>query len=340
MGFLSTLKNGAKVALDICKEHSPEIAMAGGLICMGGAVACAIKATIGLKDAIDDYELEYDGIMYDLERGDISAEIADAEIKKAKSTLYKTGLLKFAGPFGMFLTGSSMIIWGHSERSRRWSKKCAAITASASAAIEKWQKAFETYRRRNIEKNGEENDRYCMYGIEQEQYTEVTVDENGKKHKEKKTRDVWNDPLGLNAAGSPYFLAIGPDTALWKEYRGNPIYIRDHLLRLQSMLNTSYFDKNPVWANQDIYAPILGYDWEQLKDFGQLAGYFIEDPENAAKCDGKIDLRIGSAYVHGEDGDWEMFYIDPNIPGEISLERARDARKARRSHRSGKYISM
>lgn len=336
----SAIKTLATTAKMKAIEDKPQLLIAGGVtLLIGAGVVACVQTARKMNDILDEAADKIDGLnclpSEELQTDGSTLTYTDKErahdIFMVKLRTTGKIVVLYSPAIAMASVGVVLVGLGTGEFKRRH-----AITlGTLNSTIE----SYKAYRKRIIDKYGEEADKYGLYGLKSEEYTEEEIDEEtGKKRKVKKIRDIF-DPDDLNPSGSPYFRRIGPGTALWEEWHGDPIYIRQQLELYQQVFDQQFQSKLPVYAN-DIYRAIFGVDEDQLSDDGQIAGYFWPDPENRAKCDEHVDLRIGVAYVQGvdENGDKTLptavFYIDPNIPGEISLERARQNRK-----RSGRWIS-
>ena len=183
-------KASGKVLLK-CKKYSPEILLAGGILCGIGAVVSAVCNT---KKAMEDETLaeldqELDNIQKKEADGMKAAE-ADGVLKEAKKDIIvvsrKASLNVFFKILGRYfriywltmtllLLAIGLCMGSHGILNTRYLGTAAAYTAL--------DESFKDYRRRNAEQIGEEAEKKFYNGLEDTAVS--TVDpETGKKKKE------------------------------------------------------------------------------------------------------------------------------------------------------------
>lgn len=311
------------------KEASPEILLGVGIVAIvGGGVLACVNTAKKLGDICDERE---DAIKeFDEENGladksdmelvnDVPSELQAerTEVIKAANHHMAFEIAKlYSIPVGLVILGTTSILVGHHQIRKRYLVMSAAYSAMS--------KAYDTYRRRIAEKFGEEADYYGRYGYERQKIK--VVNEDGSV-----TEEEANvvDPDQLYSVASPYARVIGRDSFLFRECGGSPIHIRSQLECYQEMLNTQYFNGQPIYYN-DVIKWIFGNDPTKMSDDGQIVGWYRRDPKNNEYADDKgIDLRISTFYgKRGDDDPYDRDYlyiqIDPNVAGPISLERGQE----------------
>ena len=195
-------KAGGKALLK-CKKISPELLLAGGIVC---GVAAVVTAVIATKKACNDEPLR-----------DIEEELegVEAKVKKEKDKEVKKELrwkaLKLWGkkgvrflqlyaiPIGLTVLSIGLILGSHGILKGRYLGMAAAYTALDDS--------FKSYRQRIRDIAGEEAEARFYNGTEDLEIT--TVNEKGKK--EKKTVQVRKP--GIEKEDSPYEFDFNKHTA-------------------------------------------------------------------------------------------------------------------------------
>lgn len=172
-------------------KFSPEIFMGVGSVCVIAAGVIACKKTLKLhevkeknKDILDQIdEMEENGLAD--ENVEYTPEDAnrDRKIMKIKS---KTDVIKlYSVPVGLAVVGFASIIWGHKILRTRNAALVAAYTAV--------DKGFKEYRKRVVDRFGEEVDKQLRFNTTTVEEKKKEKDENGKTKTLKTTRDVAYD---------------------------------------------------------------------------------------------------------------------------------------------------
>lgn len=304
------------------KDASPDILVGFGVVAIvGGSVWACVNTAKHLNDICDGIEEEKEEI----------AKLPEEDQKLAKRDMCLGATLDFVklyvGPVAVIGLGITSIGVGFGQMKKRY--------LAMTAAYNSISQAYETYRRRIREEYGEDADMYGRYGLKKEKIVEEDEDGNKKETE----RLVGSEDLISKA--SPYARVINQDAFIFKECGGSPIHIRAALEQYEQMLNTMYYNGQPVYYN-DIIKWIFGYREEYLSDDGQITGWYQCDPENEAFTDDSkpINLRISTFFgKKGDDDpyDQDMVYImiDPNVAGPVSLSRGRD----NKTRVGGKYLS-
>lgn len=171
--------------------HASEIMLGGGVVLTLTGAGLGCKATLKAKD--------------DLEEGLTRAEElkeAGAEQPEIGRAHVKTGLVlakDYAVPVIVLTSGIALIVISHCKLRRE--------LAVALAASDAWQLAFEEYRRRVVEDQGEEKDALYMHGDRKVKAEFHEVDpETGKDRKIKKEIIVRDGSI------DPYMIPFNPWT--------------------------------------------------------------------------------------------------------------------------------
>ena len=308
-------------------DKAPEVMVVAGVVGVVAAGVWACKVTADKLPEILDEKDELLDLMDNCECPDRDPEEARKDHEKSVKKVNRVCAWKivkaYAMPVGLAAVSVASILGGNHIIKKRY--------VAALAGMQGLQTAYDNYRARIVDKFGEAADKYAAYGIETEEIEVEETDENGKVVKTKKEIEIMKDVTGASAH-SPYFQLIGPDSALYRESQGNPIFMRNQLEIYESVLNEMYDRGLPIYYN-DSLKHIFGNDIEyvgedgavhtRLTDDGQIVGWYKYDKKNRAMGDERISLRIGTIHNHNDETDKDeiWFYIDPNVFGPVRLGR-------------------
>lgn len=291
------------------KKHSPEILVVTGAV---GAVASAVlacKATMNLQDILDKKKRNLAQIEQMTQPDETGAEvITQEEAKKAVVAVHaQTGLelAKLYGPsLALGAASLAMIFASHGilhKRNLAW-----------AAAYMSLDNNFKGYRKRLVERLGEDLDRELEKGIKIEEVEEEIIDENGKKKKVKKKVEV-RDP----EARSDYARCFDETCFAWTKSAED----NKHFLLIQQNVANERLQRQGFLFLNDVYE-MLGF---QKTGTGQIVGWLYrpEDPNHLGDnyvSFGIFDLDSKAArrFVNGyERSIWLDFNIDGPIVNEI-----------------------
>lgn len=287
------------------QKHSPEILLGAGLI--GGVVAAvmAAKATLKVDDILMSHEERMSTIEVGLEEHPLSYTEHDA--MKDKAVVYvQTGMriAKLYGPsVSLGFLSLAAILASHGVMRNRQVALVAAYNLLAEG--------FKSYRARVIEDLGEETDRNYFLGLKDENYTEHSIDEEGKKVKTKKTRKALYD----HDFKSIYARFFDETNA---QYRTDRTMNKAFLLAQQNYMNDVLIIRGHVFLNEVYQA--LGFP--HTKE-GAIVGWVLKDPKTMKEegRDGHIDFGIfdvendpGREFVNGTN---PTILLDFNVDGII-----------------------
>lgn len=213
------IQKASMTGLKIAK-HSPELCIAGGIVCGVGATVLACRATLKVGEVFDEYNDKMAKINFMKERiesGEVAAKGIDYSIEDAQrdkviltiktavglGKLYAPAILAGAASIA-FILGSHHIL----------SARNAALTAAYTTLSD----AFKSYRSRVAEELGEEKEDELYKGFRTK--IEETVNDKGKTVKTKqlvqehpyspyaRCFDETNRYWRRNASDNKYFLAM------------------------------------------------------------------------------------------------------------------------------------
>ena len=189
-------------------KHAPEILLGFGILFVIGGTVKACHDTKEATEIIDDTKKTID-TMHEC-RETHTEEEYPAEIYKKEITatyIHATGKVvkTYLPAFAIMTTGIGMILASH--------KMLSARNVALSAAYTAVQEGYSEYRKRVINKFGEEVDKQIRYNVTEEKETVETVDETtGKTKKTKVTRNVVED-----TAASPYSKFFEESNIYWEK---------------------------------------------------------------------------------------------------------------------------
>ena len=259
------------------KKHSPEILVVAGVIGTVTSAVMACKATLKVRDIIDETKETIEDIHYCTDKGlkttDGEEHTQEVASKELTIVYIQTGwkFAKLYGPAILLGVASIGCMVGSNQILR---KRNIALGAAFTAM----DKSFKEYRGRVIEKFGKDLDRELRFNTKAKQIEETVVDENGKESTVTKTVEIV-DP---NVAHSIYSVVFCEGNTGWtKNAELNKVF----LLQQQNYANDK-LRLNGVLTLNEVYdmigAPRTAY--------GQLAGWVYT--EDSSVGDNFVDFGI------------------------------------------------
>lgn len=260
----------------VIQKKSPELLLGIGLLSFAGTVVLACRATLRVDEKLNEYEEKKKKIDEVLEEAKGNQEIDYTEedrkhdilVCRAKTTVDLGKLYAPAVLMGIFSV--TCIMASRNILQKRY--------VGAVAAYNGLSEIFEQYRQRVIEEEGEMKDRHYRYGTELLTVTNETVDENGKKKKEKEM--IENIPDMPNA-GAVFFDESNPN---WERDPKLSMYF---LRAQQNYANDIFRAKDHIFLN-DVYrmlglpdtpeGAILGWVKGLGQDYIDFGLYNTDDP--------------------------------------------------------------
>ena len=286
------------------RKHSPEILMVAGVVGTVASTVLACKATLKVNEVLEEKKNTIDAIHTCLENETI--EYTEEDSKKDLTILYaQTGikLVKLYAP-AVILGALSItsIVAGH-----RILKKRNLALAAAYAVVDK---GFKDYRKRVVERFGEELDKELRYNLKAKEIEEVVKDKDGNEKVEKKVVNVVDSENPLNDV-SEYAKFFDEVSTNWSK---DPEYNLMFLRRQQDWANEKLKATGYLFLNE-VY-DMLGIPRTQA---GQVVGW-IYDKKNP-NGDNYVDFGIYD--VHSEakrgfvNGVERSILLDFNVDGVI-----------------------
>lgn len=286
------------------RKHSPEILMVAGVVGTVASTVLACKATLKVNEVLEEKKNTIDAIHTCLENETI--EYTEEDSKKDLTILYaQTGikLVKLYAP-AVILGALSItsIVAGH-----RILKKRNLALAAAYAVVDK---GFKDYRKRVVERFGEQLDKELRYNLKAKEIEEVVKDKDGNEKVEKKVVNVVDNENPLNGV-SEYAKFFDEVSTNWSK---DPEYNLMFLRRQQDWANEKLKATGYLFLNE-VY-DMLGIPRTQA---GQVVGW-IYDTKNP-NGDNYVDFGIYD--VHSEakrgfvNGVERSILLDFNVDGVI-----------------------
>lgn len=301
MKKINDIFNSAKHCV---KQHSPEILIVSGVVGVVASTVLACRATLKVSEVLEESKELIDTI-HEVKETKPEKYSAD-DAKKDLTVIYLRTALKVAKLYAPAVILGSLSITSIFASNNILRKRNIALAAAYSAV----DKGFKEYRKRVVDKFGEEVDKELKYGLKDKTIEEETVDEDGKVKKTKKKTKV-KDLSEL----SEYAVYFDKDTSYCCEddrnynlmfLRGQENYAND-LLRVRGyitlkevleMLGMEYA------ANSELRKASLVVGWKYEKD----------NPEG----DNHVSFNVTETYRETEDGKTEpCIILDFNVDGCI-----------------------
>ena len=309
MGFL---KEVAKNSIRIMWKHKETGLMIFGVAAGVGATVAACAGTIKAVEVIEEHNEIKDMIKEAKEYPEKYSE-QDAKQDTIKNYI-NTGkklALAYAPAAALGITSIFCIVAEHKMLQNKVTHLEETV-ASLSAAYAAIDTAFKNYRKRVVDKYGEEEDRYFMYGEHEETVETEVVGKDGKTKKKKEKKIVTDD---ISDVGYARFITYGNKLLVYKDPQQHEVdWDRTiHQIKCQQALANQILEKQGYLFLNELYEL---FDIAKC-EAGQVVGN-IYDPENP-KIDSYIDVRIyrPTNYQTINGGDSDGIWIDPNVDGVI-----------------------
>ena len=292
------------------KKHSPEILLVTGIIAGGAALVTACMATTKLESVLNEtkdnvsqvHECAAAGEIRVNEGGEIrTVAYTEEDSKKDLTIFYAKGALKvaklYAPAAALGAISLTCILASHGIIRKRNTALAAAYTAVDSS--------FKDYRKRVVDRFGEELDRELKYDIKAKEVEEVVVQEDGTEAVVPKKVNVVE---GIDGT-SEYARFFDEWCIGWtKDAEANLVFLRN----VERWANQRLESKGHLFLNELYDA--LGIPRTKA---GQIVGWVFNNPNG----DNKVDLGIYNVnsencrdFVNGRE---RSILIDPNVDGPI-----------------------
>lgn len=289
------------------KKYSPEILIVGGVVGTVVTTVMACKATTKLEDILEDGRAK-EAELIDLaenseelnkvtESGEIINEYTEEDLKKDLAvTKLQTGLKVarlYAPAVGVGVMSVAAILGGYKIIHTR--------NVALTAAYNVVNQGFKDYRKRVVDRFGEELDKELRYGLQAKEVEETVVNEDG-------TEITMKKPVTI--IDSPYAFLYGEgNTGYTKDAGKNKVF----LIQMQNWWNDKLKAEGVVTLNQVLSS--LGF--QQTQD-GLVVGWIYD--KNNEKGDNFIDFGMFEATKNCDrfnEGLEPSIWLDFNVDGNI-----------------------
>ena len=171
------------------RKHSPEILVGAGIVGVVGAAVLACVATTKAQKVLEETKENLDQIHDCVENH--PDEYTQEDAKKATALVYGKTALQFAKLYAPAVSLGALSLTCILKSHDILSKRNAAI-AAAYATVDT---SFKDYRKRVIERLGEEMDKELRYNIKAKEVEETVVDDKGEEKTVTKTVQVYDPNL-------------------------------------------------------------------------------------------------------------------------------------------------
>ena len=251
----SVHKTGFKI-----KKHSPEILIVSGVVGVVASTVMACKATTKVNEILEKAKEDIDAVHAYMEKDEFEENYTEEDGKKALAAVYvKTGvdLVKLYAPSVILGTLSLTAIISSNNILR---KRNIALAAAYTSV----EKSFKDYRKRVVDRFGEELDNELRYNIKKQEIEEKVVGEDGSETTVKKTVSAI-DPN-----------TIDDTSAIW--YEGCNGFTKDPVKNLVFLKAQQQWATNKLKAQgylflNDVYE-MLGLE---RKSYGQVIGWIYDE---------------------------------------------------------------
>lgn len=298
------------------KNASPTIMVAAGCVGVVAGVVMACNATLKCDSVLSEIEADIEKVNHVREITD-EDRYSENDYKHDMAIVYTKGGAKLARlylPAAIVIFGSiALILGGHKILTNRH--------LALAAAYETLNVGYNNYRSRVREEYGDDKDREIAYGLKEEIVgEEVSVDEEGKKHKKKVKAQV-----PCSGLASPYAFywddtCTGHDT--------NPYYNESFLTAKQRDWNRKLAQRSKINGfvtlaeiKQDLGVMVYdGTERPTVRPGDHMVGWIFDPHYKPEEHDMKdqIDLGIFSPRNSGVLTDTNPVYIlEPNVQGVL-----------------------
>jgi Family of unknown function (DUF6353) len=273
----------------LAQKNSPTLLFGAGVVGMVGSTVLACRATLKLEEVVIETQNDLNQAKKTNERH--PEEYPESDRKRDTTIIYTRGVLRVVKLYGpsLLLGGASIACLTKSHHIL--SERNAALAAAYTAV----DTAFEKYRKRVIEKYGEDEDRELRYGAES---VEVIDEETGRVETRLRVGDE---------TPSMYARFFDEYSTQWSK---DPEYNLVFLRAQQSYANELLRARGHLFLNE-VYGG-LGMEHTTA---GSVVGWVIsEDGDNYVDFglyDNKDEVRD---FVNGREG---AILLDFNVDGVI-----------------------
>lgn len=284
------------------KKHSPEILIATGIVGTVASAVLACKATTKLNSVLEETKEKVVAIKEAPSNPELKDKYTEQDAKKDLGIVYAQTGLKLAKLYGpAVLLGAASI--GCIITSHGIVRKRNIALAAAYATVDQ---GFKDYRKRVIDRFGEELDRELKFNVKKQEVEEQVVNEDGEVKTVKKNVEVMDPNLY-----SMYARFYDDGCNGWtKDAESNLFFLHQQ----QNWANDLLKAQGYLYLN-DVYE-MLGIDKTKA---GQVVGW-VYDEKNPVG-DNFVDFGIykpwdpeARRFVNGKEN---VILLDFNVDGNI-----------------------
>lgn len=285
------------------RKHSPEILLISGIVGVVVSAVMACKASTKVGSVVEDTKEKVEDIHERLENSnDEKSDYTEEDSKKDLSIVYLKSGLSFAKLYAPAVILGTLSIFSILASNNIMKKRNIAL-AAAYATIDN---SFKDYRKRVVDRFGEEIDRQLKYNITPVEVEKKVVDENGEEKTVKEVVETIDSDKPSDYAR--FFDDLN-------EYcKKDPYYNKLFLQSVERSCNDQLRAKGYLFLNT-VYRE-LGFD--EIPE-GQYLGW-IYDPEDPT-CHNCVDFHLydienkaGRKFINGNE---YAVLLDFNIDGDI-----------------------
>lgn len=317
---MAKIKLPEKVTRTFCKagfqlkKHSPEILVVTGCVGVVVSAVMACKATTKATAVIESAKKDIDNVHMLTENPNMTPiEYTKEDSKKDLTIIYAHTALDLVKLYAPAVTIGALSLTGILASNNILRKRNVAL-ATAYATVDS---SFKSYRKRVVERFGEELDKELKYDIKAKEIEKTVMDEKGNEKTVKETVKVIDDSA----------------------YCGEHVYFYDDGCRgwtKDPLLNKSFLIQQQNWANEKLKAQgflFLNDVLESLgipkNKYGQIVGWVYKPEESeyinkdGVKCyrDNYVDFGLYDINKQGVrdfmNGYERTVLLDFNVDGPI-----------------------
>lgn len=276
------------------KKYSPEILLGFGIVGIISGTVMACKATPKAVEIMEEANKTLETIR-EVQKTTPEEEYTQKDFRKDIALTYvqTTGKIvrNYSPAFVVGAVGIGCVLGSH----HILNKRNVALTAAYTLV----EKGYSEYRKKVVDKFGEEVDKQFRYGLVEEEVEETIVDEKGKEKKKKETKTVVED-----VTGSPYAKIFDAASRCWSNDAEDNLTF----LKIQEAHFNDKLKANKVVFLNEVYDAL---DIPRTKA-GQVVGWVWKD-ENSYIDFGifnKVNRRAVNCYE-------PVLILDFNVDGDV-----------------------
>lgn len=176
------------------KANSPEILIGFGLVGVVTATVMACKASTKFEAVIDETRTQLDDMRNYIEKNGYSEGYTEKDHQKDTTIVYGKAAIKIAKLYAPAIALGTVSIGAILQSHRILNRRNAGLAAAYTAL----DKSFGDYRKRVIEKLGEEADKEFKYGFRNETFESTQTNDKGKTKTVKQDFENVTDPSSIS----------------------------------------------------------------------------------------------------------------------------------------------